>query len=160
VNISIDPTNLVPGIYQGSITILAPSISPTPITIQVSLTVLAQATPQPQTITNNASNLSGPIAPGELITIKGTQLGPSSPANGVLFSVNNQGGVNSTLAGVRVLFNTTPGTPIYVSANQINVIVPYEVGAFATVNVVVEYQGAQSAAFPVRVEIRRRPFIR
>jgi uncharacterized protein (TIGR03437 family) len=70
----------------------------------------------------------------------------------VLFTVNQQGGVNSTLAGVRVLFNNTPGTPIFVSANQINVIVPYEVGAFAQVNLVVEFQGAQSAAFPVRVD--------
>jgi len=64
-----------------TITISAPSISSTPVTIPVSLTVLAQATPQPQTITNNASNLSGPIAPGELITIKGTQLGPATPPN-------------------------------------------------------------------------------
>jgi len=152
VTISIDPTNLIPGIYQGSITITAGGASAPPLTIPVSLTVLAQATPQPQTITNNASNLSGPIAPGELITIKGTLLGPATPPNGVLFSVNSQGGVNSTLAGVRVLFNNTPGTPIFVSANQINVIVPYEVGAFAQVNVVVEFNGAQSAAFPVRVE--------
>ncbi len=134
VTISVDPTNLVANNYQGSITISAPSVSATPVTIAVSLTVVAQPTPQPQTITSNASNLSGPIAPGELITIKGTQLGPSTPANGVLFSVNAQGGVNNTLAGVRVLFNGTPGTPIFVSATQINVTVPYEVGAFAQVN--------------------------
>jgi len=44
-----------------------------------------------------------------------------------------------------------PGTPIFVSATQINVTVPYEVGAFAQVNLVVEYQGIQSAVFPVRV---------
>lgn len=152
VLISVDPTGLPPNIYSGTVTISAPSVMQTPITITVSLTVLAQPTPQPQTITNNASNLSGPIAPGELITIKGTQLGPATPANGVLFTVNSQGGVNSTLAGVRVLFNNTPGTPIFVSANQINVIVPYEVGAFAQVNLVVEFQNTQSAVFPVRVE--------
>src|SRR6185503_2795501 len=53
--------------------------------------VVPGANPQPLTVTNNASNQPGPIAPGELITIKGTLLGPTTP---VSYSVNAQGTVD------------------------------------------------------------------
>jgi uncharacterized protein (TIGR03437 family) len=151
INVSVDPTNLVPNNYSGSITISAPGVLQNPIVIAVSLTVTAAPPPQPLTITSNATNQAGPIAPGELITIKGTNLGPATPSNGVLFKLNSQGGVDPILAGVRVLFNGTAGTPIFVSFGQINVTVPYEVGTFAQVNVVVEFNGIQSSSIQVRI---------
>jgi len=70
-------------------------------------------------VTNAASNQSGSIAPGELIVVKGSGLGPAGAPNGGLFSVNGQGGVNPILDGVRVLFDGIPGTPIYVSPVQV-----------------------------------------
>jgi uncharacterized protein (TIGR03437 family) len=98
--------------------------------------------PQPSTISNSGSGAFGAIAPGELITIKGTNIGPATATS---FSVGPGGTVSGTLAGVQVLFDTIPGTPTYVSASQINVIVPYEIAGRSTTTVTVLYQSQQSA---------------
>jgi uncharacterized protein (TIGR03437 family) len=113
----------------------------TPLVVAVSLSLAAAPVPQPAFIVSAATSGSGAIAPGELIAIKGSGLGPVTPAN---FTLNAQGGVNSTLAGVQVLFNNIPGIPLYVSATQINVTVPYEIAGSASTNVVVVYNGVQS----------------
>jgi uncharacterized protein (TIGR03437 family) len=150
LNVSVNPQGLAAGVYGGSISVTGAGLSAA--IVNVTLTVTAAAVPQPMTVTNTASNLPGAIAPGELITIKGAGLGPASPPNNGLFRVNAQGGVDPVLFGVRVLFDGIPGTPIYVSAVQINVIVPWEIAGRATVNVVVEYNGVSSAFIQVRVD--------
>jgi len=139
VTVTVSPTSLTAATYNGTIT-----ITPTgqaAITVPVTLTVTGLPAPQPGTIANSASLGYGPIAPGELITIKGANLGPSTPAS---FSVGSGGTLNNTLSNVQVLFDGIPGTPIYVSATQINAIVPYEIGGRSTTNVVVSYNSAQS----------------
>ena len=115
----------------------------------------SQSAPLPTlaTITNSAlpNTGFGAISPGELITIKGTNLGPATPATGTSFTVNAQGTVNSTLAGVMVTFDGIAGTPTFVSATQINVIVPWEISGRGSTNVVVVYNSAQSNAIPQQV---------
>ncbi len=128
------------GTYTGTIKI-TPS-GQNSITVNVTVTVTGVPVPQPATISNSASGTFGAIAPGELITIKGTNIGPSTAAS---FTVGGGNTVSSTLSGVQVLFDTIPGTPTYVSATQINVIVPYEIAGRSTTNVVVSYQGQVSA---------------
>src|SRR5262245_21230777 len=103
--------------------------------------VVPRANPQPLTVTNNASNQPGPIAPGELITIKGMLLGPATP---ISYSIDAQGSVSAAMAGVRVLFDGLPGTMIYASAMQLNVTVPWEIAGRVTTNIVVENDGVQS----------------
>jgi uncharacterized protein (TIGR03437 family) len=138
---SITPTSFTAaGTYTGTITI-TPTGQPA-ITVNVTITVTGVPAPQPSTISNSASGAFGAIAPGELITIKGINLGPSSATN---FSVGPGGTLNNTLAGVQVMFDTIPGTPIYVSASQINAIVPYEIAGRSTTTVTVIYQGQTSA---------------
>jgi trimeric autotransporter adhesin len=149
ITVSVNPQGLAAATYNGSVTVTVGSDT---LTVPVTLTVGATPTPQPTTITNNASGQAGSIAPGEMIAIKGTALGPSSPPNNGLFSINGQGGVDSTLFGVRVLFDGIPGTPIYVSATQLNVIVPWEIAGRTSTNVVVENSGVQAPATNVRVE--------
>jgi uncharacterized protein (TIGR03437 family) len=105
--------------------------------------------PQVSAIVNAASGLAGPLAPGEWITISGSHLGP--PA-GATYTLNADGTVDSTLAGVQVLFDTIPGTPTYVSDSQINVIVPYEIADRASIDVSVIYQ--QSVSLPVAQTVR------
>jgi uncharacterized protein (TIGR03437 family) len=119
--------------------------------VTVTLNILAPAVPQPATISNSGSLQFGAIAPGELITIQGTLLGPATPAAGTSFTVNSQGTVSSTLAGVQVMFDNTPGTPTYVSATVINVIVPYEVTGRTSTNITVLYNGIQSGSIPQNV---------
>src|SRR3984957_1150828 len=125
--------------YNGSITVTPAGQSP--ITVPVTLTVTGVPPPQPSSISNSASGAFGAISPGELITIKGVNLGPTTATS---FTVAAGNTVSSTLAGVQVLFDTIPGTPLYVSPTQINVIVPYEISGRASTNVVVSYSGQLS----------------
>ena len=125
--------------YNGTITITPTGQSP--ITVPVTLTVTGVPVPQPTSISNSASGAFGVISPGELITIKGANLGPTTATS---FSVAAGNTVSNTLAGVQVLFDTIPGTPLYVSPTQINVIVPYEIAGRASTNVVVSYSGQLS----------------
>ena len=145
--VSVSPSVLTTAqTYNGTITITP--TGQTAITVPVTLTVTSLPVPQLVTISNSASGAFGVIAPGELITIKGSSLGPSTATS---FSVASGGTVSNNLAGVQVLFDTIPGTPIYVSATQINVIVPYEIAGRPTTNVAVSYSGQQSGAIPQSV---------
>jgi trimeric autotransporter adhesin len=151
INVSVNPSGLAVQAYNGSISISAPGVLATPISIPVTLTVSAAPPPAPTLILNNATGTAGAIAPGEEIAIKGSNLGPSTPAAGTLFSLNSAGGVSNTLAGVQVLFDNIPGTPIFVSANQIDVSVPYEINGRQSTTMVVMYNGVASAPFQLTV---------
>lgn len=148
LGISLVPPSLTTAqIYNGTITI-TPGTGQPPIMVAVTAVVTGMPVPQPLSISNSASGQFTSISPGELITIKGTYLGPATPAT---FTVASGGTVSSTLAGVQVLFDNIPGTPTYVSSNQINVIVPYEIAGRASTNVVVSYQQQPSAVIPQNI---------
>jgi uncharacterized protein (TIGR03437 family) len=152
INVTVNPQGLTANTYNGSISITAPGVLANPIVIPVLLVVAAAPVPQPGSILNGSSYVSGAIAPGELISIfaaPGGIIGPSTPAT---FTINSSGGVDPILAGVRVLFSGNPGTPTYVSSNQINVTVPWEINGFLSTNVVVEFNGVQSAPIPIAVQ--------
>jgi uncharacterized protein (TIGR03437 family) len=151
ITVSVNPQTLTPQIYAGSISVSAPGVLATPISIPVSFNVSLPPGPQPVFILNNATGVSSAIAPGEELAIKGNFLGPATPANGTLFSVNSSGTVSNTLAGVQVLFDNIAGTPVYVSQNQVNVMVPYEINGRVSTNMVVQFEGASSSPFPLAV---------
>jgi len=151
ISVSVNPAGLTVQTYSGSISVSAAGI-PT-LSIPVSFSITAPPAPQPIEILNNATGAAGVIAPGEELAIKGNALGPASPAAGVLFSVSSSGTVSSILAGVQVMFDNNPGTPIFVSANQINVMVPYEINGRLSTNMVVLYNGVPSASFPLSVAL-------
>ena len=152
ITVTVNPQGLAANTYNGSISITAPGVLASAIVIPVQLVVTAAPVPQPGFVYNAASFTSGPIAAGELISIfaaTGGTIGPATPAN---FTINSSGGVNPILAGVRVLFSGNPGTPLYVSSNQVNVIVPWEINGFLSTNLVVEFNGVQSAPIPLAVQ--------
>jgi uncharacterized protein (TIGR03437 family) len=146
--VTVNPQGLAAGTYNGSISISAPGVLASPISIPVQFVVSAAPVPQPSIVRNAASFASTFIAPGELISIFGLQLGPTT---GVNFKPNASGGADPILAGVRVLFGGVPGTPTYASATQINVVVPWEVGGQLSTNMTVEYNGVQSSAIPLAI---------
>ncbi len=148
ITVSVNPQGLSAQTYNGSISVSAPGVLTNPITVPVSLLVSTAPAPQPINIINNANGISGIIAPGEELAITGNFLGPATP---VLFALNSSGGVSSMLAGVQVFFDNNPGIPIYVSANQIDVMVPYEINGRISTQMVVQYQGASSQVFPLAV---------
>ncbi len=149
ITISVNPSGLAATTYQGAITVSATGVSNSPQTISVSLVVSAPSAIVITAIENSATGLVGPIAPGELISIKGTGLGPSG---GATFSVDPATGmVDTTLAGTRVFFGSIAAPITYTSATQINVISPYELAGPSSVSVQVQYQGVSSASTAVQV---------
>ena len=96
-----------------------------------------------------SGSTAGAIAPGEIVTIKGNGLGPAA---GVSFSLDPvTGGVDSSLAGTRVMFGNTPAPILYASATQVNAIVPYAVAGEPSVNVQAIYQQNSSATMSLPV---------
>ncbi len=91
----------------------------------------------PIAIVNAATGDQGVISPGELISIYGTNIGPS---NGVGLQVSN-GRVTTDLGGVQVLFNGQPAPLTYVSDKQVNAVVPYSIANSAAATVQVRYNG-------------------
>ena len=77
----------------------------------------ASGTPSIGTVTNGASNLQGAIAPGEIVVLYGTGLGP-----GQVWQAS--GSPVTQLAGVSVQFNGTPGQMLYAYSGQASVVVP------------------------------------
>jgi uncharacterized protein (TIGR03437 family) len=73
-------------------------------------------------IANAADYKSNAVAPGEIISLFGTQIGPSSPA---VAHPDANGNIGSDLAGFRVLANGLPAPLIYAASSQINLVMPF-----------------------------------
>ena len=98
-------------------------------------------------VTNAASNLAGPIAPGEIVVISGSQLGP---AQLVSATPDNTGGYATQLAGATVQFNGVRAPLIYTWATQVAALVPDSVSV-GTAQVTVTYEGRTSTPLLVQV---------
>jgi len=101
----------------------------------------------PSAIVNGASFASGPVAPGQIVSIFGLGLGPQEQA---VFSVNEDGLIVEDLGGTLVLFDGIPAPLLSSYRGQINTIVPMAV-AGNDVELRVIHLGKQSAPFPVPV---------
>ncbi len=77
LSVSVNPSRLATNTYRGTITISAGDQSVTPIVIPVTLTV-NPAGPTITSIVNAASFATGSVAPGEIVTIFGSGLGPET----------------------------------------------------------------------------------
>ena len=80
------------------------------------------------------------ISPGELVTIFGLNMGPTGGLGAQVAGRQ----VSTNVGGVEILFDNVPAPLVYVSATQVNAVVPYEVTGKQT-SLVVSYQGVQSA---------------
>lgn len=89
-------------------------------------------------VTNGATFKTGGVAPGEIITIYGSNLGP---ATGVGLQLDASGKVATQLGGKRVMFDSVAAPRIFVSATQINAVVPYEVAGESSTQLQVVLQG-------------------
>ena len=145
LTVTVNPTNLDVGTYKGSITVSGGVGDPAFTSIQIVLTVTAPV-PAITAVVNGASFVSGPISPGEIVTIGGTAIGPTVPTG---LTLDQTGKVATALAGVQVLFSGTPAPLIYVSSTQINAVVPYEIEGLLSPFVQVAYQGKPSNSYPL-----------
>ena len=148
------------GVYSGNITVGSP-LAPT---VVVPVTVVVGNAPAIISGLNGASFLSAfnpssqfpGVSPGELVSIFGINLGPATPLS---LQLDSTGKVSTSLGGVQVFFiSRIFGLPdfaaplTYVSATQINCVVPYELEQLIgqTVGLEVSYLG-QTSSNPVYV---------
>jgi len=115
------------------------------------LTGLGAAKPAPAIapggIVNAASYTGGAIAPGELVSIFGSNFGP--PGLTVNLPENNR--IPSDLGSTKVLFDGDAGAITAITPTQINVIVPYwvEPGRSTSVTVQVDERVSSAVSIPV-----------
>lgn len=106
--------------------------------------------PQVTAVLNGASYFvdpatnPGPISPGEIVALFGANLGPA-------LAVVSGSSFGASLGGVQVFFGSTAAPLIYVSAQQINAVVPYGITGSST-PVTVRYGGATSVGLTVPVQ--------
>jgi uncharacterized protein (TIGR03437 family) len=142
---TLNTSIVVPGEDQGSITITredgsAPTIIPVTLNATASRITVA-------TILHGASLAPTAIAPGQIVTITGTGLGPVS---GVIARPNAAGTFETRLADIRVLFDGIPAPLLFVRNDQINAIAPYALQGRASSRLQVE----SGTRFSVPVEAR------
>jgi uncharacterized protein (TIGR03437 family) len=99
-------------------------------------------------VLNGASFMAGPVAPGEIVAIKGSGLGPETAADG---SPGDSGRLAAALAGVQVFFDSTAAPLFYVQAGQVNAQAPYEIAGRETTHVEVRYNGRIVGAADIAV---------
>jgi uncharacterized protein (TIGR03437 family) len=92
-------------------------------------------------VLNSASYAGGAIAPGEIIVIYGSGMGPGTLVG---LQLDSRGYVSSSLAGTQVLFDGVPAPLVYTQAGQVSAVVPYAVSGNSTTQLRVSYQGETS----------------
>jgi uncharacterized protein (TIGR03437 family) len=89
----------------------------------------------------------GAIAPGEILTLFGSGLGPATLTQA---TAGANGLYPTQLAGTSVTFNNTPAPIIYTSSGLVTVVAPYEITGSSSANIALTYQGSTyTAAMPV-----------
>ena len=139
LTVSVNPQGLAVGTYNGTISVSSTN-SLAAAVVQVTLTVQV-AKPAITSVKNAASYFLGALAPGEMVSIFGTGIGP---ATGVAGPQVSGATMATTLAGTRVLFDNVVAPIIFTRTDQTTVVVPYDVAGRPTTTVRVEFNGVQS----------------
>jgi uncharacterized protein (TIGR03437 family) len=113
----------------------AAAIQPPPVTV-------------PLAVVNAASMLPGPVAPGELVSVMGSGLGPDG---GVMGSLDSSGFVAGQLAGTEVRFDGVAAPLLYAQAGQVNAQTPYTVSGRSTVHLEVFYKNKSAGSVDLNV---------
>ncbi|MEO8662959.1 MAG: hypothetical protein ABI693_31150 [Bryobacteraceae bacterium] len=144
LTVTLTPGSLTENPYSGNITVTGTTGDP--LTIPVTLNIKADTDPVIHGITDAAGFATDGFAPGNAISIFGANLGPEPY---VTFALNGSGGVDPVLAGVNVTVDGVPAIVLLSWKQQLNAIMPFSAKTAGNADVVVEYNGRKSAAFPL-----------
>ena len=108
----------------------------------------AEGPPQLGAVVNGAAQTIGAVAPGEIVTLYGVNIGPAS---GFEVSLNADGILPVEAQGTQVYFNGIPVPLFFVRYNQVNAQVPYEVSGLTSVQVQVVFDGSSSETLSLDV---------
>lgn len=95
------------------------------------------------------SGAGGSFAPGEIVAIYGSALGPATGLGSAFDPATTT--LPTTSGGVSVAVNGVPAPMYYVSAGQVNVQIPYEVNGQQQASLAVSYNGMASAAQSIKI---------
>jgi uncharacterized protein (TIGR03437 family) len=98
-------------------------------------------------VTSGASLLNGPVAPGEVIVIWGSGLGPGQLA---LYQPDANGNVPTNVGGTSVYINGVAAPVFYASASQVAAVVPFGISG-SLAQLYVQNQNVTSAPFNLSV---------
>jgi uncharacterized protein (TIGR03437 family) len=98
-----------------------------------------------KSVVNAASYATGPVSPGEMVTVFGTALGPATAASATMDPAT--GKLATNIGGVQVLFDGTPAPMIYAASGQVSAVVPYEMAPTPNPSVWIQYLGQTSTAY-------------
>lgn len=148
IRLVADAGSLISGNYTGRLNITTSGAALNTIALTIPLIVTnSSISTSPEIsasgILNGANYKPGPLAPGEVITIFGTGIGPAALVGAQLTSA---GTVSKFIGNTRVLFDGVAAPLLYVSTNQTSAVAPYFLSNRATTNVEVEYIGVRSNA--------------
>jgi uncharacterized protein (TIGR03437 family) len=146
VNVGVNTDGLAVGTYTGVINVLAGIANASPQPIVVTLIIKSAPLPTVQSVTSAASYASGTVAPGEIVTIFGANIGPKSltlPPNGT---------VPTIVSTTSVTFDGIPAPIYYASSTQTSVQVPYGIAQGQTV-MRVTYNTAASVATTLKSQL-------
>jgi uncharacterized protein (TIGR03437 family) len=137
VNVGTSTLGLTPGRHDSTI-LITPAGSTEAIPIRVVLNVTA-GQPQVTAVSNGASFAPGGVTAGELVAIKGFNLGPSV---GIQAAPDAAGRYPTALGNTQVLIDGLAAPLTYVSEGQINAVIPFGIQGRATTRVQVISNGA------------------
>ena len=148
-NLSVQASSatLAAGTYTGAIVLSGGGGA----AIRIPVTFNVEAVPAAivSRIAHGATFQAGPVAPGLLATLFGTNLAPPDRTFGAQLS---GGRVARSLGGVRVLFDGNEAPLLFVREDQINCVVPYALNGRVQTRVQVDNNGLLSAPQTFRVE--------
>ena len=99
-------------------------------------------------VVNAASMQSGPVAPGEIISLFGTSIGPN---DGVEATLGADGKLETSRGESQVLFDGEPAPLFWVQDKQINAQVPYSVAGKQQTEVEILFKGYSRGKTTLRV---------
>jgi uncharacterized protein (TIGR03437 family) len=121
------------------------SIKSSPISVTLTVTAPLAAVDR---VLHAATRAPTPLAPGLLVTITGTGLGPVA---GVTARPSAAGAYETRLEGVRVLFDGIPAPVLSVRLDQIDAIVPY--GLHGRVSARIQVEQGTSLSVPIEAKV-------
>src|SRR5262249_43785678 len=113
------------------------------LTPQVAGPAPVTTTPPAITVVNAANLAAGPVAPGEIVTMYGSGLGPAVGASG---SPDTLGLLGILLAGAEGRFDGIAAPLCYAQAGKINGQAPYTIAGQSKTHVEFRYEGAIAGA--------------
>jgi uncharacterized protein (TIGR03437 family) len=99
------------------------------------------------TVLNSASRLPGAIAPGEMLTINGSVIGPSSAVT----APTDSGVIGSSLGQTSVLFDGVSAPIISTQASQVQVVAPYGLAGKSATQLQIVFNGKKTN--PVTLQV-------